>query len=394
MHDDQKPKGKPKHTKPKVEQKVDHKEGKPKVEGKSVNKQHKPKVARKTQLKQLEPNVEHQAANMQGEAKVEQKAEHKHNKLKVEHKSERKPNKSKVEHRTRHKHNKHKAAHKLKVQPKDKRHIKFKLLVLFGFIAVFVLFTLEYDKSTFDDEDQDNDIISLEYLDVPPVEKSTKTIPNFAEFEDVTEKKKNFFAYLLPEIRRQNSIVLREREVVLALSNQYSQTQVLSSQHRAVLDKLARKYQLADEESTRALLRELVRRVDIIPPALILVQAANESAWGTSRFAQDGYNFFGLWCFKTGCGFVPNERNDDEVHEVAKFRNLSHAVMTYIRNLNRHYAYADLREIRANLRAKNRPITAEALAQGLQNYSIRGQDYIDEILSMIRVNRKHMNLTS
>ena len=373
MHDDQKYKDKHKHTK--------HKEIKSKAEDKAEDKLNIPKV-------------EHKVERKHNKSKVEHKAEHKHHKHKVEHKSEHKHNKAKVANKAGHKHNKHKAVHKLKVQPKPRRHIRFKLLVLFGFIAVFVLFTLEFNKSTFDDEDQDNDIISLEYLDVPPVEKSTKTIPSFAEIDDVTEKKKKFFAYLLPEIRRQNSIVLREREVVLALSNQYSQTQVLSSQHRAVLDKLARKYQLADEESTRALLRELVRRVDIIPPALILVQAANESAWGTSRFAQDGYNFFGLWCFRTGCGFVPSERNDDEVHEVAKFRNLSHAVMTYIRNLNRHYAYADLREIRANLRAKNRPITAEALAQGLQNYSIRGQDYIDEILSMIRVNRKHMNLTS
>jgi Bax protein len=300
--------------------------------------------------------------------------------------------------------NKHKDKPKIKVEHRykvvqptkynHKRQLKFNIVILLGFIAVFVILVINFDNTTIDEEESADDIISLEHLEIPPLEIVYKIVPNFNAIEDVTEKKKKFFAYLLPEIRRQNSIVLREREVVMALSNQYSQKPVLSQQHRVVLDKLARKYQLVDEESTRALLRELVRRVDIIPPALILVQAANESAWGTSRFAQDGYNFFGLWCFRKGCGFVPSERNDDEVHEVAKFRNLSHAVTTYIRNLNRHYAYADLREIRAHLRAKNRPITAESLAQGLQNYSIRGQEYIDEILSMIRVNRKHMNLNT
>lgn len=293
----------------------------------------------------------------------------------------------------KHKHNKHKAEHKKRNKPKPKRLLKFNILILLGFIAVFVLLTLKFDSTT-EEEDIADDIISLEHLDVPPLESVNKPVPNFNNIDDVTEKKKQFFAYLLPEIRRQNTIVLREREIVMALSSQYSQAPVLTPQHRIVLDKLAKKYQLAEEESTRALLRELVKRVDIIPPALILVQAANESAWGTSRFAQDGYNFFGLWCFRNGCGFVPNERSDDEAHEVAKFRNLSHAVMTYIRNLNRHYAYEDLRNIRANLRAKNRPITAESLAQGLQNYSIRGQEYIDEILSMIRVNRKYMNLSA
>ena len=274
------------------------------------------------------------------------------------------------------------------------RELRFKLFVLLAFIAVFALITLELERTTEPDEGSVDDIISLEHLDIPPLPGGDLPVPDFAAIADITEKIKQFFAYFLPEIRRQNSIVLREREVVMALSSQYAQVPVLSPQHRAVLDRLAKKYQLVDEESTRALLRELVKRVDVIPPALILVQAANESAWGTSRFAQDGYNFFGLWCFRKGCGFVPTERGDEEAHEVAKFRNLSHAVMTYIRNLNRHYAYAELRDIRANLRAKNRPITAEALAQGLRSYSIRGQEYIDEILSMIRVNRKHMNLST
>ena len=332
----------------------------------------------KAEHKQSKPKVEHKAGHKHTKHKTEPKPKHKHNKHKAEHKQ----NKSKVE---------QKAGYKSKDKPK---RIRFSLLVLLGFIAAFVLLTLKFEQSTIDEDEQTDDIISLEHMDIPPLEYASKVVPGFGEIADITEKKKKFFAYLLPEIRRQNSIVLREREIVLALSSQYSQTPILTPKHRDILDRLAKKYQLVDEESTHALLRELTRRVDIIPPALILVQAANESAWGTSRFAQDGYNFFRLWCFRKGCGFVPNKRNDDEVHEVAKFRNLSHAVNTYIRNLNRHYAYADLRDIRANLRAKNRPITAEALAQGLQSYSIRGQEYIDEILSMIRVNRKHMNLNA
>ncbi|MFQ3192663.1 MAG: Bax protein, partial [Paraglaciecola sp.] len=103
------------------------------------------------------------------------------------------------------------------------------------------------------------------------------------------------------------------------------------------------------------------------------------------------YNFFGLWCFKKGCGFVPRQRNDGAEHEVAKFRDLSHAVMTYIRNINRHYAYKELRVIRQELRQSDKPVTARALAVGLSSYSERGQEYIDELLSMLRVNKKHMD---
>ena len=39
------------------------------------------------------------------------------------------------------------------------------------------------------------------------------------------------------------------------------------------------------------------------------MQAANESAWGTSRFARIGLNFFGQWCYSKGCGMVPKRRN-------------------------------------------------------------------------------------
>ena len=113
---------------------------------------------------------------------------------------------------------------------------------------------------------------------------------------------------------------------------------------------------------------------------------------GIAIFAVQGYNFFGLWCFKQGCGFVPRERNDDAKHEVAKFMDLSHSIMTYIRNLNRLYAYQGLRQIRLQLRKDNKPVTAKALTKGLMSYSERGQDYIDELLSMLRVNKKYMEV--
>jgi Bax protein len=172
----------------------------------------------------------------------------------------------------------------------------------------------------------------------------------------------------------------------------FLQHKKLNKHQQKIFNKLIEKYQFSGDEelSLEQTIEVLIRRVDSIPEALILVQAANESGWGASRFAQQGYNFFGLWCFKKGCGFVPRQRDDDAKHEVAKFTDLSHAVMTYMRNLNRHYAYKDLRMIRENLRQDGKPVTARALASGLLSYSERGQEYINELKSMLRVNTKHM----
>ena len=261
------------------------------------------------------------------------------------------------------------------------------LAVVFGTLFLIVLLQQLSSK-----DDVEN-IISLEGLHIAPLDSSSKEVPKFSAYSDITEKKRAFFAYLQPEIHRQNAIVLKEREMVFALHKMFMQQQQFNKGQQKVFDKLAKKYQFNGDKplTMEQTFASLITRVDTIPEALILVQAANESGWGTSRFAQEGYNFFGLWCFKKGCGFVPKQRNDEAVHEVAKFKNLSHAVMTYIRNLNRHYAYKDLRLIRQNLRQAGKPITARALAAGLSSYSERGQEYIDELLSMLRVNKKLMD---
>lgn len=216
-------------------------------------------------------------------------------------------------------------------------------------------------------------------------------VPNFAKYRSVKRKKKAFFAYLKPEIARQNAVILQQRSWLLAVRYDLKNSQApLNAFTVNKLDELAEIYEVDVKRWTVSKLDELLIKVDIIPTALILVQAANESAWGTSRFAKDGYNFFGLWCFKKGCGFVPRQRDDGADHEVAKFKNLEQGVWTYINNLNRHPAYNELRLIRAQLRKNHQPIEARALAEGLLKYSERGQAYVDEIISMINVNQPLM----
>mgnify|MGYP000465840695 CR=1 FL=1 len=137
---------------------------------------------------------------------------------------------------------------------------------------------------------------------------------------------------------------------------------------------------------THESISELLLYVDIIPESLVLAQAANESAWGTSRFALEGNNYFGQWCFRKGCGLVPEQRDDEAEHEVRRFKNARQSVFAYIDNLNINRAYADLREKRSELRQNGQEITGLTLASGLHSYSERGQDYIDEIESLISYN--------
>lgn len=215
-------------------------------------------------------------------------------------------------------------------------------------------------------------------------------MPDFSQFAVVNDKKKAFFAYLTPAIEAQNKQIMRQRALVESFVTLINEGETLSNSQNEQLLSLTEQYRVDVDQNLTAVLNELLRRVDVIPYELVLVQSANESAWGTSRFARDGFNFFGQWCFKKGCGFVPIRRNEGAFHEVAKFPNLTSAMKSYMTNLNRHPAYQQLRLIREQHRKNNENISAKALIDGLGQYSERGQHYIDELQQMLRVNRKFM----
>ena len=226
---------------------------------------------------------------------------------------------------------------------------------------------------------------------IPEVEYSEEPVPDFSQYTIVKEKKAAFFDYLKPAIEAQNEYIKSVRQLIQGLRAKQITGESLSSEQQEELDFLIKEYRVKPEQDLEAIYEELMRKVDIIPAELVLVQTANESAWGTSRFARNGYNFFGLWCFRKGCGFVPSRRNDGAEHEVAKFDDLSSAMYAYMRNLNRHPAYRDMRLIRQQYRNKQQPITAYALAEGLTKYSERGQEYVDELRQMIRINKELIN---
>lgn len=228
----------------------------------------------------------------------------------------------------------------------------------------------------------------LQRLAYPRADIPKKPLPDFNAIADVNAKKQAFFAYLRPYVRQENQRLQLLREQLLLIAEKQQKKLRLSIEEYAFLYSLYDEFRLDVAETDEASLQELLLRVDIIPESLVLMQAANESAWGTSRFAVEGYNFFGQWCFREGCGMVPLNRAEDQFHEVARFDSPALAIRSYFYNLNTFHTYEPLRQIRAQLRAENRPLNAEYLAKGLMAYSERGVEYIAEITAMIRFNRR------
>jgi Bax protein len=213
-------------------------------------------------------------------------------------------------------------------------------------------------------------------------------VPDFSVYPDVRDKKQAFFSFLAPIVQAENATIEQTREQLMSLMQSYEQQGTLEKKQRQQMERIAQDYNVTLEETDlNATFGVLLRRVDVVPEALALVQAANESAWGTSRFALDGLNFFGQWCFRKGCGLVPDARGEDMTHEVRKFASVNASVRSYLRNINTHPAYFELRRLRAEKRKSGADIRALDLTEGLLSYSERGEDYVHELNSMIRVNR-------
>lgn len=212
-------------------------------------------------------------------------------------------------------------------------------------------------------------------------------LPNFAAIRDTDTKKQVFFDFLQPYVDAKNSEVKLQRQHLLGLIEKMKAGYVLNIDEMVFLRDLSRQYEVpTDDLQDQTFLQLLLRRVDVIPPSLVLAQAANESAWGTSRFARDGYNFFGQWCYEKGCGLVPDRRRPNDRHEVKSFGSVEEAVHAYFQNLNTFPSYQGLRRIRQDLRDKARPIDGISLTEGLRSYSERGDAYIDELRRMIEYN--------
>lgn len=210
---------------------------------------------------------------------------------------------------------------------------------------------------------------------------------DFAWPEDVQRRKRMFFRVLTPLVLAENTRIRHQRGLLVRTLEAIDAGELAPGDPDWLrLERLASDYQVDGELTDDAVRETLRRRVDIVPVALVLAQAANESGWGGSRFAREGNNLFGLWTYKDGEGIVPSGRPEGETYEIRRYHSLQASVRSHIYNLNIGHAYEELRELRAGMRERGEDLDAVALAAGLGRYSSRGQEYVNEIRSIIEVN--------
>jgi len=223
---------------------------------------------------------------------------------------------------------------------------------------------------------QPEETLVEEYLDPLP--------PDFKAMRDAAERKDAFFEFLMPLVDQENRRMLKLRRQLATISERAAAGK-LTNRDREQLTVWSEEYEV-EEGPVEQTLERLDRRINVIPPAMVLAQAAAESAWGTSRFARQGNNYFGQWCFKAGCGMVPKRRQEGAFHEVTRFASVRESIAAYFHNINTHSAYHGLRLLRQEKTARGEDLSGYELVGKLLSYSERGAPYIDELRTIILAN--------
>ena len=202
-------------------------------------------------------------------------------------------------------------------------------------------------------------------------------LPNEIRMIENVKKRKEFFIQIvLPLILKENNNIRVDRKRLFNIINKSKNTPL----EKKWLEKKYKQYGIPSKD-----LSILKIRMDEVPVSLALAQAAKETGWGTSRFAQEGNALFGQWTW-SGEGLKPKDADKDQGHKVMKFNVLQASVRAYQRNINTHSSYLKFREERAKLRDQDLKLDSLKLAEYLDQYAETGNKYVEVLKKIILQN--------
>ena len=196
------------------------------------------------------------------------------------------------------------------------------------------------------------------------------------KIENSKERKDLFIQIILPLVIKENNYIKLDRKKLFSILNKNNNT----SAEKNWLSSKFKQYGVVNND-----LSTLKIRMDEVPISMTIAQAAKETGWGTSRFAQEGNALFGQWTW-SGAGIKPLGAEDNTTHKVMKFNVLQASVKAYQRNLNTHSSYRDFRRARAELRDKKKKLDSIILSEYLDKYAETGKEYVKILQQIIKQN--------
>ena len=197
------------------------------------------------------------------------------------------------------------------------------------------------------------------------------------KIENSNKRKNLFIQIVLPLIIKENNFIKLDRKKLFSILNKSKN----SRPEKNWLSLKFKQYGVMNKDVST-----LKIRMDEIPISMTIAQAAKETGWGTSRFAQEGNALFGQWTW-SGDGIKPAAADSNTTHKVMKFKVLQASVKAYQRNLNTHSSYRNFRSARAELRDDKKKLDSLILTEYLDKYAETGKEYVKILQQIIRQNK-------
>jgi Bax protein len=197
------------------------------------------------------------------------------------------------------------------------------------------------------------------------------------KIENVKVRKKLFIQIILPLVIKENNNIRLDRRKLFSIINKSNNTK----SEKKWLKRKFKQYGVQKND-----LSTLKVRMDEIPVSIAIAQAAKETGWGTSRFAQEGNALFGQWTW-SGEGIKPAAAGDNTTHKVMKFKVLQASVKAYHRNLSTHSSYRVFRKVRAQSRDEGKRLDSIILSEYLDKYAETGKEYVKILQKIIKQNQ-------
>ena len=201
-----------------------------------------------------------------------------------------------------------------------------------------------------------------------------------------SNKKIKFIKTVLPLIVFENNKILLERKKLLKIKDYLSLEKTLNTNDLKYLKNILKKYKISSTNKHKIdLINELLFNVNVIPNSIVLAQAANESGWGTSRFAKEYNALFGQYTYDENKGVIPFEREQGKKHLIKNFTSINKSVESYLKNINSHYAYKNFRKLRSQIQDLNNDFNIKILTNALDVYA-EDESYVETINKIIDSN--------
>jgi Bax protein len=206
---------------------------------------------------------------------------------------------------------------------------------------------------------------------VVPVLYDSLIIQKFVTSE---ERKQQFINQILPAILIVKYQLENNGREVRQVIEKIERGDSLNPDELAFTDSLMVRFRAKTYEN-------LLTRLKPHPVSLVLAQAAVESGWGSSRFALEGNNLFGIWTVPSDPSMMKSRfKKDEQPIYVKKYLNVAESIDHYFLTIGRHNAYGHFRIKRYE------EANVFQLLETLDRYSEKGEDYTYQLRKMIEWN--------